>query len=111
ERELTVVDMKLSPDRLSVGRESSPSRQCALFSGRQLRHSGARTNGRKSLPAQATPQTASGRHACTPSGGLRNFEHFPGGQDWTTRIPDQTVWPPDRPAPSPDCASVQYERA
>src|SRR5262249_6134509 len=108
ERELTVVDMKLSPDRLSVGRESSPSRQCALFSGRQLRHSGARTNGRKSLPAQATPQTASGRHACTPSGGLRNFEHFPGVQDWTTGIRNHTLCPSERLALSPDGAMPKY---
>src|SRR5262249_3978022 len=92
-------------------RPSSGARKfapCPLghLSGRQLRHSGARENGRKSLPGQEDPQTPSGRHTCTPSGGLRNSAHFPGAQNLTTTEKNQTLRPSDRPelssSPPPD---------
>src|SRR5262249_36797785 len=61
------------------------------FSGRQLRHSGALTNGRKSLHLQVTRQTASGRHTCPLSGGLRKFAHFPGVKNLTRIEKDRTL--------------------
>src|SRR5262249_46297155 len=77
------------------GRKFAPP-PASHSSVRQSQYSGVRMNERKSLPRQPPPQAASGRHTCTPSGGLRNSAHFPRVQNLTNRIPDQTLQPSDR---------------
>src|SRR5262249_53342526 len=74
--------------RLKHTKCESPTRcPTPVDSGRQSAHSDGWENERKSLLGQEAPQTASGRHTCAPSGGLRNSGHFPGVQGLTIPLP------------------------
>src|SRR5262249_6029916 len=71
--------------RLPAGRESSPP-VCALISEAASRDILAPWRVTlKCLSGGHMLQAASGRHTCTPSGGLRNSGHLPGDPTFPTR--------------------------